>query len=104
MARTILSDGELGVALADLPAWSVEAGKLHREWRFPGFVEAFGFMASVALVAEAMNHHPEWANVYGTVRVDLVTHDAGGITALDVALARRMESLAKGAACSDGVA
>ncbi len=81
-------------ALAKLEAWSLEAGKLHREYRFPDFVTAFGFMSSVALVAEAMNHHPEWQNVYNRVVVDLTTHDAGGITEKDLALARRMDELA----------
>ena len=70
------------------------AGKLHRELRFPDFVRAFGFMTSVALVAESMNHHPEWSNVYGRVTIDLTTHDAGGITALDLELARRIYALA----------
>ena len=81
-------------ALAKLEGWSLEAGKLHREYRFPDFVTAFGFMSSVALVAEAMNHHPEWQNVYNRVVVDLTTHDAGGITEKDLALARRMDELA----------
>ena len=56
--------------------------------RFADFVEAFGFMSSAALCAERQNHHPEWCNVYNSVRVDLSTHDAGGITKLDVALAK----------------
>src|SRR5262249_38281358 len=89
-----LSADEIGRALDSLPGWKVENKKLHREYRFAGFVEAFGFMASAALVAEAMNHHPEWFNVYHTVRIDLTTHDAGGITENDLALARRLEALA----------
>ncbi len=89
-----LDETALREALAALEAWSLEAGKLHREYRFPDFVTAFGFMSSVALVAEAMNHHPEWQNVYNRVVVDLVTHDAGGITEKDLALARRMDDLA----------
>ncbi|MBM4244000.1 MAG: 4a-hydroxytetrahydrobiopterin dehydratase [Deltaproteobacteria bacterium] len=87
---------EIERRLNDLPGWALTAGKLHREYRFADFVSAFGFMASVALVAEAMNHHPEWFNVYGTVRVDLVTHDAGGVTELDFTLAVRMDDLARG--------
>jgi 4a-hydroxytetrahydrobiopterin dehydratase len=95
MARpSKLSETELSADLADLPGWAVEAGKLHREYSFPSFVEAFGFMASVALVAEQLNHHPEWFNVYNRVVVDLTTHDAGGLTSLDVTLARRMNELA----------
>ena len=89
-----LDETALREALAELPGWSLEAGKLHREYRFPDFVTAFGFMSSVALVAEAMNHHPEWQNVYNRVVVDLTTHDAGGITEKDLALARRMDDLA----------
>ncbi len=81
-------------ALAELEGWSLEAGKLHREYRFPDFVTAFGFMSSIALVAEAMNHHPELQNVYNRVVVDLITHDAGGITKKDLALAKRMDALA----------
>lgn len=93
-----LSDDEIGAALATLEGWRVVNGKLHREYRFANFVEAFGFMASVALVAEAMDHHPEWSNVYRSVRVDLSTHDAGGITRLDLELAKRMNTMARGRA------
>jgi 4a-hydroxytetrahydrobiopterin dehydratase len=74
--------------------WTLEGGKLHRAFQFADFVAAFRFMTGVALVAESMNHHPEWFNVYNRVVVDLRTHDADGITELDFALARRMESLA----------
>jgi 4a-hydroxytetrahydrobiopterin dehydratase len=81
-------------ALAALPGWSIENGKLHREFRFPDFVRAFSFMSAVALVAEKRDHHPEWFNVYGRVVVDLITHDAGGITRNDVELARKMNELA----------
>lgn len=89
-----LSEPEIAAALASLPAWTAAQGKLHREYRFADFVAAFGFMTGAALVAQAMDHHPEWFNVWNTVRVDLATHDAGGITALDVQLARAMEDLA----------
>lgn len=90
---TALSPDAINAALTELPGWSVEGGKLHRQFQFPSFVEAFGFMSSVALVAESMGHHPEWFNVYNRVTVDLTTHDAGGITDKDVALARRMNEL-----------
>lgn len=93
-AQTKLTPAEIESALQGLPGWQVVDGKLHREYRFASFVEAFGFMASVALVAERMDHHPEWFNVYHTVKIDLVTHDAGGISKNDVELARRMEVLA----------
>ena len=95
-----LSDEEIGSALPGLEGWRVISGKLNREYRFANFVEAFGFMSSVALVAESMDHHPEWFNVYRTVRVDLSTHDAGGITRLDLELAKRMNTLARGRAQS----
>ena len=95
MARpSKLSEEQLQQALAELPGWSIEGGKLHRELQFESFVEAFGFMSQVALVAERLDHHPEWWNVYNRVVVDLTTHDAGGLTALDVTLARRMNELA----------
>ena len=94
--RQKLSDTEIQTRLANLPGWALANGKLHREYGFGDFVAAFGFMASAALVAESMNHHPEWFNVYNQVRVDLNTHDAGGITELDFALAEKMDALAKG--------
>ncbi len=87
----------IAAALARLPGWSERAGKLHREYRFPDFAQAFGFMAAVATAAEAMNHHPDWSNVYDRVVIDLVTHDAGpALTELDLSLAARMEDLAGG--------
>ena len=76
--------------------WEIVDGKLHREFLFGDFVEAFGFMSRVALVAEKSDHHPEWSNVWNRVTVDLVTHDAGGITDRDVALANTMNELAGG--------
>jgi 4a-hydroxytetrahydrobiopterin dehydratase len=91
---TKLTETEIAMALSDLPDWKVEGGKLHREYKFADFVAAFGFMTGAALVAQAMDHHPEWFNVWNTVRVDLTTHDAGGISALDVKLAQSMEQLA----------
>jgi 4a-hydroxytetrahydrobiopterin dehydratase len=94
-ARPRLSAQEIEAALAALPGWSLADGKLHREFRFPDFVRAFGFMTRAALVAESMDHHPEWCNVYGRVVVDLTTHASGGITALDAELARRMDALAR---------
>jgi 4a-hydroxytetrahydrobiopterin dehydratase len=84
----------LASALSKLPSWKLERGKLHREYEFVDFVTAFGFMSSVALAAQGMDHHPEWSNVWNRVRIDLTTHDAGGISALDVQLARVVEGLA----------
>jgi 4a-hydroxytetrahydrobiopterin dehydratase len=94
MAANKLTDAEIQRELATTPGWALAAGKLQRTFQFRDFVAAFGFMASAALVAERMNHHPEWFNVYRTVRVDLATHDAGGITALDFELARAMNAIA----------
>ena len=94
MGATPLSPQQIDEAVASLPGWSVQDGKLHREFQFADFVEAFGFMSRAALVAESMNHHPEWFNVYNRVVVDLTTHDAGGITELDLQPARRIEALA----------
>jgi 4a-hydroxytetrahydrobiopterin dehydratase len=88
-----LSDEEIRAGLGALPEWQLLNGKLHREIRFTSFVEAFGFMTSLALVAEAKNHHPEWSNVYNRVVIDLTTHDAGGITELDLQLAAAAEGL-----------
>lgn len=68
-------------------------GKLHKEIVFADFVEAFSFMTKIALHAEKMNHHPEWFNVYNRVTIDLMTHDAGGITSNDMELAKFIESI-----------
>jgi 4a-hydroxytetrahydrobiopterin dehydratase len=81
----------------DVPAgWQVVDGALHREFAFADFVEAFGFMASAALAAEKMDHHPDWSNSWNRVVVDLSSHDAGAVTDRDVTLARRMDELAGG--------
>ena len=93
MAITKLSDAEINVQLEEISGWTVENEKLHKEFQFDSFVEAFGFMARVALSAESMNHHPEWFNVYNRVTVDLATHDAGGISALDFELAKKIDAL-----------
>ena len=85
----------INAAIADLPGWSVSNGKLHREFRFPDFPHAIGFMATAAPAIEKMNHHPEWANVYNRITIDLVTHDAQGITDADVRLAQTLEKLAE---------
>ncbi len=94
MATQTLTGDELSSVLQQLKDWSVQAGKLHREYRFPDFAHAFGFMATAAVLIEKRNHHPEWLNVYNRVTVDLTTHDAGGITQKDVELARLLDSIA----------
>jgi len=88
-----LSDSEIRTRIESLPGWEIRDGGLYRELKFDSFVAAFGFMTSVALVAERMNHHPEWSNVYGTVRIRLTTHDAGGITENDFALAAAISDI-----------
>ena len=96
MARPqLLTDEQLAEVVASLEDWSVVDDKLHAEFGFADFARAFGFMSAVATEAARLDHHPEWANVYGRVTVDLVTHDAGGITSLDVELATRMSELAR---------
>jgi len=90
-----LSDNDVASQLHELPGWTLAAGKLHREYKFGGFAEAFGFMSTCALIAQKKDHHPEWSNVFDRVVVDLSTHDAGGITALDFALATEMEAAAR---------
>ncbi|OQX13712.1 MAG: 4a-hydroxytetrahydrobiopterin dehydratase [Thiothrix lacustris] len=89
-----LDDEALAVILESLPGWVLRDNKLHRVLTFTDFVEAFGFMAQVALVAERMNHHPEWCNVYKTLAISLTTHDAGGITHRDIELAQTINRLA----------
>jgi 4a-hydroxytetrahydrobiopterin dehydratase len=95
MSPTRLTDPQIEAELKTTADWSRVGDKLQRTFQFADFVTAFGFMAQVALVAERMNHHPEWFNVYRTVRVELATHDAGGITALDFELARKMSAIAQ---------
>jgi len=93
MTMAKLSDEQIRNELRNLPGWSVVNGKLHKEFIFKDFIEAFGFMATAALHIEKMNHHPEWFNVYNKIKIDLVTHDAGGITQNDVNLAKTLNSL-----------
>jgi 4a-hydroxytetrahydrobiopterin dehydratase len=95
MAQT-LSPQERQAALTNLPQWQLVAGRdaITRSFRFKDFNAAFGFMTRAALVAEKLDHHPEWFNVYNKVDVTLSTHDAGGLTALDVKLATTMDAIA----------
>lgn len=93
---TKLTDTERTNALAALPAWHVVAGRdaIHRAFKFRNFSEAFGFMTRVALAAETADHHPEWSNVWNRVEITLSTHDAGGLTARDIALAKAIDAVA----------
>ena len=90
-----LNKTELQAALDALPGWTLENEKLHREYAFVDFVHAFGFMATSAIAIEAMEHHPEWSNVWNKVVIDLTTHDAGGITSKDILLANKLEAIAQ---------
>ncbi len=91
-----LSDSDRNAALGGLSGWSLVSGRdaITKSFKFADFSEAFGFMARAALVAERMNHHPEWFNVWSKVDVTLSTHDAGGLTKLDIELAKAMDAIA----------
>ena len=91
-----LATHEVETKLQKLPNWRLKEGRLYRELKFASFVEAFGFLSSLALVAERMNHHPEIFNVYSTVNLTLWTHDANGITGLDFELAEAADKLSSG--------
>lgn len=94
-AQQPLHAAEINAALANLPDWSIEDGKLFAEFKFKNFVDAFGFMTKAALHAERLDHHPEWFNVYNKVRVHLVTHSAdNSISKLDLKLAKVLSELA----------
>ncbi len=85
-------------ALAELPGWDPVEGRdaIQKSFRFKDFNQAWGFMSRVALAAEAMNHHPEWSNVYNRVEIGLTTHDCGGLSERDIQLARIIEEIAGG--------
>lgn len=95
MATAKLSEAERGVLSNTLPEWSLdqERDAIRRGFRFEDFVEAFGFMSKVALLAERADHHPEWSNVYNRVDILLTTHDADGLSARDIALAKAIDRL-----------
>ena len=89
-----LSQTDIDEELKSLPGWSVVNEKLHKEFQFDSFNQAFGFMTRAAMEIEKMNHHPEWFNVYNKITIELTTHDAGGITKNDINLAKILNSLA----------
>lgn len=95
MAPAKLTEDQIKKELTNMHGWSVVGGKLHKDFVFADFIEAFGFMSRAAIHIEKMNHHPEWFNVYNKIRIELVTHDAGGITQNDINLARTLDSLTK---------
>jgi len=90
-----LSAEERDKALADLPLWTLRGDGLaiERQFRFADFNQAFGFMTRVALLAEQADHHPEWSNVYNRVSITLTTHDAGGLSTRDVAMAKAIDGV-----------
>ena len=92
---SLLDPAEINERLVDLPGWSCSEGVLRRDFAFADFSEAFGFMTRVALAAEKLDHHPDWSNAWNRVSVALSTHDAGGVTELDLALAGLMQRLMK---------
>lgn len=93
MSRKKIETSEIENRLKALPDWKLRDGKLYREFIFSDFVEAFRFMTATALIAEKLNHHPDWSNVYNRVHISLYTHDAGGITELDFILADKLNTL-----------
>lgn len=95
MATAQLTAAERTAAMAKFPDWSLTRSGLamERKFKFTNFVEAFGFMTRVAILAEKADHHPEWSNVYNTVEITLTTHDAGGLSSRDIALAEEIGAL-----------
>ena len=94
MSKTVkLTETQIAEAVALLDDWQLRDGKLRREFKFKNFVEAWGFMSRVALLAEKMNHHPDWFNVWNTVRIALSTHEVGGLSNSDVELATKINTL-----------
>jgi 4a-hydroxytetrahydrobiopterin dehydratase len=91
----LLGPTELRKSLRTLSGWKKSKGKLHKEFKFADFRKAFGFMKKAAVAADALDHHPEWFNVYDKVTVDLVTHDLGGISTFDILLAEKMNGFAR---------
>jgi 4a-hydroxytetrahydrobiopterin dehydratase len=89
----LLDDAARQSLSSSCPTWTIASDGLEREWRFHSFVEAFGFMTQVALLAERANHHPEWSNVYNRVTIRLTTHDLGGLSSRDAELAQAIDSL-----------
>ena len=88
-----LSITDIESRLAHLQDWGIDKQKLYKHFVFSNFIEAWAFMSQVALLAEAMNHHPEWSNVYNRVEIYLTTHDAGGISERDFELAKKIDQL-----------
>ena len=95
MARSPLPTDRVNARLAELDGWTIADGKLKKQIKFADFVAAFGFMSKCALVAEKLDHHPDWSNVWNRVDVTLWTHDAGGLTDRDFELAAKMDAFSR---------
>ncbi len=93
MESKLLEPQEIKSLQKELPEWEITQSQLKRKWQFSNFVEAFGFITKVAMVSEAMNHHPDWSNVYAKVTIKLTTHDMGGLTHRDIRLAKAINLL-----------
>ena len=93
MKAKLLSSEEILDINKRLPQWEIKEKKISREFKFLNFVEAFGFMTKVAIMAESINHHPNWSNVYSNVKIDLTSHDLDGISTLDIELALAIDNL-----------
>ena len=89
----LLNESELKELPSILPGWQVQDGKIKRTWRFNNFSEAFAFMVRVAMAAEQLGHHPDWSNSWNKVSIELVCHDLGGISDLDVNLAKQINQI-----------
>ncbi len=96
MQPKLLNQQELELIKSDLPEWKISQNKIKRELKFQNFIDAFGFMTKVAIIAEGINHHPNWSNVYALVKIELTTHDLGGLSNLDIHLASEIDKLFSG--------
>ncbi|HET6444503.1 MAG TPA: 4a-hydroxytetrahydrobiopterin dehydratase [candidate division Zixibacteria bacterium] len=96
MDRRKLTEQELEKSLEGLSGWELIDGKLHKSYKFGSFAEAMGWITTVAIYADKIDHHPEWSNVYNRVTVDLTTHDLDAISTLDIALAKKMQAMYRG--------
>ena len=93
MGSHLLSEEEAKSIQKEIPGWSLEGKEIKKEWHFESFIEAFAFMTKVALISEAMNHHPNWSNAYSSVKINLSTHDLGGLSNKDIELARAINKV-----------
>jgi 4a-hydroxytetrahydrobiopterin dehydratase len=93
MARQTLTEGEISQALDELEDWQIKDGKLQKTYQFASFAEAIGWMVTVSVYADKLDHHPDWSNVYNKVHVELITHDLGALSKRDIDLAKRMDAL-----------